>query len=97
MSPGDCLELISSQAAGHRAALGVSHWLGVAVEFARNFFPIPESPRRGHSLAKQAEEHSPASCPLEGTLTPSWGKPAPSALVPRPYREIAMDQRDSQS
>lgn len=38
------LNSILSPAQPPRAALAFSHWLGMAVEFAENFFPIPEAP-----------------------------------------------------
>lgn len=47
-------------------ALAFSHWLGMAVEFAWNFFPSRGSVR-GHSLAK------PADGVLLGFLPPGGG------------------------
>lgn len=68
----------------HRAielgcTLVFSHWPGVAMEFARNFFPIPVAPRRGHSLAELSVEPGLASCPLEGNPSPLTGRGLPPA------------------
>lgn len=42
MWAGNCFELNFEPATLHWVALAISHWLGMAVEFARSFFPIPE-------------------------------------------------------
>lgn len=95
MLAGNCFEL------AFEPALAFSHWLGVAVEFAWNFFPSRGSVR-GHSLVKLAEE-----CCWVGFL-PSWRRalspyclrlppvipPAPRSPLPSSYREIGKDQRD---
>lgn len=77
------LNSVSSRAAPHWAALAFSHWPGMAVEFAENFFPIPEL-GEGTFLGRAAEEFGGASCLLEESARPAAGGLAASLLPPRP-------------
>lgn len=73
----------------HRAielgcTLVFSHWPGVAMEFARNFFSIPVAPRRGAFFGRAFRGARFGFLPPGGKpLTPYWEKSAPSAPCPR--------------
>lgn len=77
------LNSVLSRAAPPWAALEFSHWLGMAVEFAENFFPIPEAPRGDiPGLSRQKSSVGlPAS--WRKALAPRSERAAPLPLAPR--------------
>lgn len=76
------LNSISSWAAPHWVALAISHWLGMAVEFARYFFPIPEALRGDIPWPRWQKRATRFPCLLEENTFPLLPGGSPQCPLP---------------